>query len=185
MRVDRDSHPEALVGVLSISDVKRTDVQSLLEGNEGVDFVLNVPKSGRFIGDSIALLQREGIGWGGLGDAMRALRDCNVLGEYKQRELDFVTRGLRQQPIVTELTLIDDHRVRVARRGLPALVIYIGSEYQPTAESVRTAIDRFGEFDVFAATDPNSDPTVEAIEVAEMVGIRMLTWGETLASLHA
>ncbi|WP_146131181.1 hypothetical protein [Nesterenkonia sandarakina] len=184
VRVVRDSHPEALIGVLSTRDVERADARSLLEANEGVGFVLNLPKEGRFMGDAIVLLREKRIGWGGLGDAIRALRDCEVLGDYEERELTFVIRGLRQHRAITDFTLLDDHRILVIRRGLPDLVIYIGSEYQPTAHSVRSAIDRFGQFDIFAATNPNSDPTVEATEVAELGEIRVLKWRETLAALH-
>ncbi|MDF3341683.1 hypothetical protein P3H80_29975 [Mycolicibacterium septicum] len=184
LSIVRDSHPPAAIGVLSVHDVTTTDVLSLVEGDQRVDFVLNVPKTGRFLGDAIELLGQHNVGWGGLGDAIRALRDCDVLGDYQERELKFVLRGLRQHGRVTALALLDDHRIRVVRGGLSALVIFVGSMYQPTASSVREAIDRYGEFDLFAATNPNSDPTAEALQVAAGAGIRMLKWRETLAALY-
>lgn len=165
-------------------DVTAADVLPLVEGVQRVDFVLNVPNAGRFMGDAIDQLGLRKVGWGGLGDAIRALRDCDVLSDYQERELTFVTRGLRQHRRVTALTLLDDHRIVVVRDGLPELVVFVGSMYQPTASSVRDAIDRYGEFDLFAATNPNSDPTAEAFQVATDAGIRMLKWRETLAALH-
>jgi hypothetical protein len=184
LSIVRDSHPAASIGVLSESDVTAADVLPLVEGVQRVDFVLNVPRTGRFMGDAIEQLGLRNVGWGGLGEAIRALRDYDVLGDYQERELAFVTRGLRQHGQVTELKLLDDHRIVVVRRGLPELVVFVGSMYQPTAESVRDAIDRYGKFDLFAATNPNSDPTAEAIQVAADAGIRMLKWRDTLAALY-
>ncbi|MGV0811179.1 hypothetical protein ABQF34_04410 [Mycolicibacterium boenickei] len=185
LSIVREEHPAASVGVLSLNDVTADDVLSLVEGVQRVDFVLNVPRTGRFMGDAIEQLALRNVGWGRLGDAIRALRDCDVLGDYEERELAYVMRGLRQHRQVTELALLDDHRIAVVRRGLPELVVFVGSMYQPTADSVRGAIDRYGEFDIFAATNPNSDPTAEAIQVAVDAGIRMLKWRETLAALYA
>lgn len=182
--VSRAARPTVTIGILSVRDVRAVDVFPLVEGNGRVDFVLNVPRNGRFMGDALARLTEAHIGWGGLGDAMRALRDCDILGDYEERELRFVMRGLRQHRQVTELEVLDDHRLRVSRHGSPDLVIFIGSMYQPTAESVREAIDRYGEFDIFAATNPNSDPTVEAIQAATNAGVRLLQWGPTLATLY-
>lgn len=167
-----------------MADVRAVDVLPLVEGNGSVDFVLNVPGNGRFMGDALARLTESHIGWGGLGDAIRALRDCDVLGDYEERELKFVMRGLRQHQRVTKVEVLDDHRLRVSRQGVPDLVIFIGSMYQPTAESVREASDRYGKFDIFAATNPNSDPTTEAIQAATSLGVRLLKWGPTLATLN-
>lgn len=185
LSIVRESHPAASVGVLSLPNVTAADVFPLVEGVQRVDFVLNVPKNGRFMGDAIEQLGLHNVGWGRLSDAIRALRDCDVLGDYQERELTFVMRGLRQHKRVSELNLLDDHRILVVRSGLPDLIVFIGSMYQPTADAVRDAIDRYGEFDLFAATNPNSDPTAEAIQVAADAGIRMLKWSETLAALYA
>ncbi|ORA62933.1 hypothetical protein BST24_04595 [Mycobacteroides franklinii] len=184
LSIVRDSRPTASVGVLSVRDVTAADVLPLVEGVQSVDFVLNKPKTGRFMGDALELLELKNVGWGGLGDAIRALRDFDRLGDYQERELTFVMRGLRQHGRVTSLTLLDDHRIAVVRQGLPDRVVFVGSMYQPTAETVRDAIDRYGDFDLFAATNPNSDPTAEAIEVAADAGIQMLKWRETLAALY-
>lgn len=170
--------------MISLRDVTVADVLPLVEGVQSVDFVLNIPKAGRFMGDAIERLALKNIGWGGLADSIRALRDFDRLGDYQERELTFVMRGLRQHGRVTSLTILDDHRILVVRQGLPDLVVFVGSMYQPTAETVRDAIDRYGDFDLFAATNPNSDPTAEAIQVAADAGIQMLKWRETLASLH-
>ncbi|WP_145272911.1 hypothetical protein [Prescottella equi] len=182
--VARIGRPTVSIGVLSVKDVRLADVLPLVEGDGRVDFVLNVPKNGRFMGDALTRLAEDHIGWGGLGDAIRALRDFDILGDYEERELTFVMRGLRQHRQVTELAILDDRKLRVSRHGLPDLVIFIGSMYQPTAESVREAVDRYGKFDMFAATNPNSDPTMEAIQAATNAGVRLLQWGPTLATLH-
>lgn len=184
LSVVRDSRPTASIGVISLRDVTVADVLPHVEGAQSVDFVLNIPKAGRFMGDAIEQLGQKNVGWGGLGDSIRALRDFDRLGDYQERELTFVMRGLRQHGRVTSLTLLDDHRIVVVRQGLPELVVFVGSMYQPTAETVRDAIDRYGDFDLFAATNPNSDPTAEAIQVAADAGIQMLKWRETLAALH-
>ncbi len=170
--------------MLSLTDVTLAAILSLVDGPKPADFVLNVPKTGRFMGEAIGRLQDDGIGWGGLADAMRALRDCDVLGEYEEREFDFVTRGLRQHRQVSSVEMIDDHRIRVKRALLPDVVVFIGAMYQPTARSVRDAIDRYGAFDIFAATNPNSVPTLEAVQAGQDAGVRVLKWRAVLATLN-
>lgn len=177
--------PIAKIGVLSVHDVNRGHVLPLISEGSKVDFVLNVPSSGRFLGDAINFLCAESVGWGGLGDAYRALRDFDHLARYENRERKFFNQGLRQHPSVNTVTWIDDHRVRVDRRKGSDLVIFMGSMYQPTAESVREAVERYGEFEIFAATNPNSDPTVESVAVGEELGFRVLKWRPTLAALRA
>ncbi|MFI2486829.1 hypothetical protein ACH47X_07965 [Promicromonospora kroppenstedtii] len=175
--------PAVRLGVLTTPDVTATLAAELADEIGPFDFMMNTPKTGRFMGDAISYCEERGVGWGGVGDAMRALRYQNP-GDYVNRELDFILRGLSQHHQVLATRLLDDRRVFVDRRGLKPLVLYIGSEYQPTADSVRSAIGRYGEFDVYAATNPNSDPTSEAIEVGDRAGIPVIKWGAVLSMLR-
>lgn len=184
INVSRESRPAVSIGVLSVPDVRVSDVLPFTSDADPIEFVLNIPRQGRFLGATITHLDEEQVGWGGMADAFRALRDHNSLGDYEERELKFVFRGLRQHRRVEDVILLDDHRFRVVRRELSDIVIFMGAAYQPTAESVRDAVDRYGEFDIFAATNPNSNPTAEAVQVATDSGFRMLKWAETLAALH-
>jgi hypothetical protein len=50
---------------------------------------------------------------------------------------------------------------------------------------VRTACDRYGNFDVILLNNPNGRPTETAKEVADGIGVKILMWGQFLGRLNS
>lgn len=179
----RKDDPPMLIGFAGESDLDEDVVNDLVSSHDGLDFIVNVPKDGRILGSAIERAANLGIAVGGVGDAMRAAR-LTKPGQYIHPQLNFVIRGLRQHSRVTYVRRLDDRKLSVDRTNLTTITAYICPDYQPTAEAVRVAIDRYGPFDVFVAIDPNSDPSLQAIEAAKSAGVQVYRWGAFLSALN-
>ena len=76
-----------------------------------------------------------------------------------------------------------DRLYRVSRNGLPT---YSGDaeRYELTADHLRTARDRYGQFSVAVITDPNGKATSSADEAARTMGVEILKWGPFFGRLN-
>lgn len=182
VRITRSRHRPVRFGVVKMLDVTAADIAPLIDGN--VDFIVNIPTAGIFQRDAIELCREEGVGWGGLGDSMRAVR-LEDPQTYIPATHSFVLDGLNRHSHVQCISFVDSRRLRVTRvGGLQPLVLYIEDTYQAEVTSVRFAIDRCSPFDIFAATNPNAGPTCQAIAAAENAGLEILRWADTLRRLR-
>ncbi|WP_157439170.1 hypothetical protein [Agreia sp. Leaf244] len=183
MVITRTEDPPVRIGFVHQDPLGVDEVGQLLEAHPDVQVVVNVPKGARLLGEAIIRCHEASVAIGSVADGMRALRLSNP-GEYRDRETEFALRGLRQHGAVQAIEILDDKRLLLERHQLPSLTVFIGSEYQPTAHSVRSAIQRYGTFDIYVATNPNSHPTAEAVEVGLELGCRVLRWGPLLGELN-
>jgi hypothetical protein len=183
LSITRRELPTAVLALFSNSRLGFSHLKDLIESDESFDFILNTPREGLFMGDAIEFVESRPAGWGGVADAIRALRDCEDLSTYANRELTFVRQGLRQHSAVKEIKLLDSRRLELTRAELPKLVIYIDSKYQPTVDSIRSALEQFEPFDIYSSTNPNVGPTPEAIAFGNAAGVEVLRWGQTLGRI--
>ncbi|MNT78350.1 hypothetical protein D3C86_1745400 [compost metagenome] len=51
-------------------------------------------------------------------------------------------------------------------------------EYEPTADTIRTLWDRFGQVDISWCINPNGFPRADAIEAGRELGCDVLQWEE-------
>lgn len=180
--VERNARPSTSIAVLSLRDVAERDVARFI--SLPVRFITNIPKEGRFLGDAIEIMEEVRVGWGGFADTIRALRDHDDPAEYRERELSFAMRGLSYLHNIVDIQLLDDKRIHLTLDSGESTTLFICAEYQPTAEMVHRAIQRYGSFDVLAATNPNSYPTQEAVDAGRSAGLEVLRWHELLTSLR-
>ena len=183
MEATRTDTPLARVGFSNHPTLDAAAVDGLVSTHGPLNFVVNVPKNGRILGDAIERAAALGLAVGGVGDAMRAMHLSDP-GQYEFSELTFVLRGIRQHSRVTAVSRLDDKRLSIERAGLSKVTVFICSDYQPTADAVRVAIDRYGPFDIFVATNPNSAPSSEAIAAAQSAGRQLHRWGAFLGALN-
>lgn len=178
LRVDsRKCEEEFDVVVTSVDTLDENILSALIQGLTKPAFVVNIPKTGRFTGSALSLAHDEAIAVGGVGDLYRAVsrEDPN---KYVCANTDFRDRGLRQHLKVSGFTKEFDRCYCVHRHQLPDLRIVFIHEYELTADHVRTAVDRFGHFDVLVNTDPNAHTGRKADETACQMGFEILQWGE-------
>ncbi|WP_433861797.1 hypothetical protein [Streptomyces sp. L7] len=182
--VHRLGRPPVRLVLTSADPTTDAEITAAHDIHNDVKFVISVPRDGRILGSAFNRCSELGLGIGHVGDAMRAIRDEDDPSKHVSREYAFVSRGLNQHSAIAKVVRLDDKRLRIERRSLPALVAFIAPEYQPTADSVRNAVARYDAFDVFVATNPNSDPTPEAIAAGTAAGVGVLKWSPFLAYLH-
>lgn len=180
--LSRKDHQPTRFAILKERSVAAAHVEPLLDGE--VDFIVNVPREGIFLGDAIAVMENRGVPWGSLADGMRAVR-LEFPRTYIPYPYEFVLSGLRRHSRVQSVARLDSRRLRVGRRdGLRELVLYIEGSYQAEVATVNFALDRCSPFDIFVASDPNAGPTDNAKLAAARAGVEILRWRETLGRLN-
>ncbi|EHR0921367.1 hypothetical protein KS884_004579 [Vibrio parahaemolyticus] len=183
-------------GLIQITNVKgddfivfvKSEERSTLESVSGVDieqldFLLNIKKDAYIDGQLLELGSSAGFAVGGLGDIFSALNDRDI-STYISAEMSFIIRGLSQHTRVTGLERLDNRRFRIQRAGLDSVIILALNDYDFTAESVRSGIERYVEFDAILTSNPNCRRTGNCEIAAESAGVRILSWGELLGQLN-
>jgi hypothetical protein len=183
IHVERKTGSSVNVATMSLDRVDEESVAALLMDKQDIDFVINIPKAAYVVGNTYALAEEQNFGFGGLGDLFVALRSDSPRA-YVNREFEFVLRSLRQHKMVSEVTRLDDRRLLVQRKGLHPVSVLILNDYELTAEHIRHGIERYGEFQAIARSNPNSRVTEAAAAAADESGIRIFSWKEFLGYLN-
>jgi len=185
-RVIRNEFPPFEVAVFSASEATAAILDPLLTVYPHVAFAVNVPKDSRWTKSGISSAREHGVAFGGIGELMSAIsHKLEDVREYKKKENEFVERGLRQHDRVTYVEQEFDRVYQIYRSGLKTLRIVLLNEYELTAEHVRTALEKYGWFDIVLMTNPNGSPTSIAEQVARGMGIQILMWRQFLGRLNS
>lgn len=179
--------PGVTVYTTSREKISKSDFEKLAEElgekQDAVSFVVNLHKEPLITGGAISLSESAGAVIGGLGDLYRAL-DLADLTTYVHPRVRFILRGLKQHTRVTEVVRLDNRRYEIARGDLPTVTILEFEDYEVTADSLRSRIATFGNFDAFLAANPNARITASAHEVSANTGRPVYMWGELLGALN-
>ena len=111
----------------------------------GVEIIANVPKESYWTGEALRLAHDNNIATGAYGDLLRVIGLQDVRA-FQPKETEFVERGLRQHNRISSFERMHDRLYRVSRNGLPDLTVAMLNEYELTADHLRTARDRYGQF---------------------------------------
>ncbi len=183
LRVARSNYDPFVAGIVSLKCVGEDDVRPLVTPQLGIEIIANVPKESYWTGGAIRLAQDNNIATGSYGDLLRVI-DVEDVRTFQPKETEFVERGLRQHDRILSFDRVHDRLYRVSRKGLPDLTVAMLNEYELTADHLRTARDRYGQFSVAVITDPNGRATSSAEEVAETLGVEILKWAPFFGRLN-
>jgi hypothetical protein len=175
LRVSRDKHAPYVAGIVSVKCVKVEDIMPIVESELGVEIIANVPNESYWTGEAIMLAQVHSIATGGYGDLLRVIDDEDVRA-FQQKETIFIERGLRQHDRISSFDREYDRLYRIRRYGLSDLKVAMLNEYELTADHLRIARERYGQFSVAVITNPNGSSTSSAQEVAQTMGVEILNW---------
>jgi hypothetical protein len=184
LRILRNGYEPFTAGIISSTRVTPDVLQPLLDTDRSIEIVANVPRESVWTGAAISFATARRVAFGAISDLMRAVSWEDVR-EYVRPEYSFVERGLSQHHRVTTFDREFDRVYIVHRNGLPSLRFVMLNEYELTADHVRTACDRYGNFDVILLNNPNGRPTETAKEVADGIGVKILMWGQFLGRLNS
>ena len=67
---------------------------------------------------------------------------------------------------------------------MPDLTVVMLNEYELTADHLRNARDRYGQFSIAVITNPNGRATSSAEETAQTMGVEILKWGPFFGRLN-
>jgi hypothetical protein len=183
LRISREDNGPIVVATIASTKVTADEMQELFKLEYQIDFVVNVPKEAYWTGGAIRAVTENAVAFGGLGDLHRAIGMSDP-NKYVNPEFAFVERGLRQHTKVEGLQRLHDRKYVVQRLGRDDVVVVLLNEYELTADHVRTAGDRYGEFGDILITNPNGRATASATQAAKYMGASIYKWREFLGRLN-
>lgn len=183
LSIDRADNPSTVIAVVAAPTLDEAKLIELYDQKPAPDFVVNVSRDSVLTPTAFSRSIARGVPVGGMGDIKRALAMPDI-SRYVNPEIEFVERGMRQHSRVNTFERLDERRYRVFRKSLPPLVVILINEYDLTADHVRTARDRYSEFDRILVTNPNGRITTSALEVAESLGVVVGHWRDFMRDLH-
>lgn len=139
------SFPVAVIGVKEV--IRAEHIEPIFSGATKPEFVVNIPSKTLWSGAAISLIHSAPAAFGTLGELIKAAR-MDDASEYRNKEWEFFHQAIRQHSNVSSVTRLYDAVFEAhlcdGRRRIIALI----SAYNMSAEDVRSARDRFGNFDV-------------------------------------
>jgi hypothetical protein len=183
LRVSRGKYDPFVAGIVSAKCVEIDAVKPLVKSNLGVEIIANVPKESCWTGAALRLAHDNNIATGAYGDLLRVI-DLQDVRAFQPKETQFVERGLRQHNRISSFERVYDRLYRISRNGLPDLTVAMLNEYELTADHLRTARDRYGQFSVAVITDSNGRATSSAEEAGQTMGVEILKWGAFFGRLN-
>lgn len=183
LRVSRSKYGPFVAGIVSAKCVEADTVRTLVESKLAVEIIANVPTESYWTGGALRLAHDNKIATGAYGDLLRVI-DLEDVRAFQSKETEFVERGLRQHDRISGFERMYDRLYCISRSGLPDLTVVMLNEYELTADHLRTARDRYGEFSVAVITNPNGRATNSAEEAAQTMGVEILKWGPFFGRLN-
>jgi hypothetical protein len=183
LRVVRSEYDPFVAGIVSAKCVEVDAVRPLVKSTLGVEIIANVPKESYWTGGALRLAHENNIATGAYGDLLRVINLQDVRA-FQPKETQFVERGLRQHSRISSFEQVYDRLYCIRRHGLPDLTVAMVNEYELTADHLRTARDRYGQFSVAVITDPNGRATSSAEEAAQTMGVEILKWAPFFGRLN-
>lgn len=171
------------VATMDLPEISRLDLNKLLNG-ENISFVLNITPGPYISGDALKFSSERGFSIGGMGDLLRALSEKN-LANYVPPDARFILRGLRQHRKVSGAERLDSLRIEIEMITYSNIIILVLSDYELTADSFRSAMERVPDFDAVLASNPNREPTNECLEAVASTGKKIFTWKELFKELNS
>jgi hypothetical protein len=183
LRVSRSKYAPYVAGIVSATCVRADAIRTLVKPELGVEIIANVPKESYWTGDALRLARDNSIATGTYGDLLRVI-DLEDVRAFQPNETTFIERGLRQHDRVSSFERTYDRLYRISRNGLPDITVAMLNEYELTADHLRTARERYGQFSVAVITNPNGRATSSAEVVARTMGMEILNWGPFFGRLN-
>lgn len=141
-----------------------------------MDFLCGYRKECAWEGGAIEYLEANNIGWGSAGTLGSAIP--NGINTAAHKTYFFSYRLIRQIKSVTILSRDFDRVFTMRLANGRTVRVGMITEYEPTADAIRTFWDRFGPIDIAWNINPNGHPTSNAIEVGRSLGCEVVKWEE-------
>jgi len=170
----------AVIGVKGI--IEDSNVLPLFETTDKPQLVVNVPSSVLWDGFAIDAIHSEGASFGSFGDIYRAARTMDV-GSFRDKNMGFFINAMRQHSNVTCVSYVYNSVFKIDRVSGESLTVAVIDAYNMSAEDVRNARTRVGEFDIVVKNTSYGSITQQAEAAAASMGAQALTFKELMRRL--
>ena len=177
IRIAVQDQPDVIAVISAAHEIDAAIAVAYRETYPDINFMCGYRKSCVWHGDAIEYLEEAGVGWGSAGTLISAALGGDADTASHKTYL-FADRLLRQYGRVQEVCREYDriHRITL----VSGTVVRIGmiSDYEPTADAVRSLWDYFGPVDIVWNINPNGRPSPEANEAGNALGCEVMKWEE-------
>ena len=175
IKITIPSCPEA-IAVISAEQLITTEIATQYHTHyPAMDFLCGYRKECAWEGGAIEYVESNGIGWGSAGTLGSAI----FTGDIKtaaHKEYFFSYRLIRQMTSISNLNREFDRVFTMTLANGRSVRVGMISEYEPTADAIRTFWDRFGPINIAWNINPNGNPTPNAIEAGRVLGCEVVKW---------
>lgn len=172
--------PVAALGVQGV--ILAPHVQPLFSHVTKPQFVINVPSKTLWSGEAISLIHAAPAAFGTLGDVMRAASTGDV-PSFRNKNWEFFERGIGHHSKVRAVTRVYDEVFDAHLQNGTTRRIALVEGYHVSAENIRNARDRFGNFDIAVKKTSYGSITDAADAAAASMGAIAVTFRGLLQSL--
>ena len=151
-------------------DQYRTDFPSM-------SFICGYRKECIWEGGAIKYAQENQIGWGNAGSLSDAIKSGDFINT-EHKVYFFSYRLIRQMNSITNLDREYDRVFRMSLSNGKSYRVGMITDYEPTADVIRTFWDQFGPIDIAWNINPNRRPTQKAIIAGQELGCKVIKWDE-------
>jgi hypothetical protein len=156
-----------LVAILGIHDVVQiTHVQPLFTVVNKPQLVVNVPSKALWSGAAIDFVHSVPASFGTMGDIARAA-ETRAAESYRDKNMGFFINALEQHSNVSKVSYVYDSVLQVDREVGANVIVAVIDAYNMSAEDVRNARARVGNFDVAVKSTSYGSITGQAEAAAE------------------
>ncbi len=165
-----------VVAVISVQTViQLPDVKPLFVGNTKPHLVVNVPSKTLWSGAAIEFIHAVPAAFGTFGDIYRAAQ-TKAAGLYRDKNMGFFINAMEQHENVATVSYLYDAVFEVDRKNGASVTVAVIDAYNMSAEDVRNARTRFGNFDVVVKSSSYGSITAQAETAAESMGAQALNF---------
>jgi hypothetical protein len=177
---DGTTFPVAVIGAPEI--VMPEHVQPVLSRAVKPEFVVNVPSKAIWSGPAIDMVHGTPAAFGTLGEIQKAASTGYVPG-YRNKGINFFDQAIRDHSNVRSVTRLYDLVFWAHRYSGNDLTIALVDAYNMSAEDLRNARQRYGQFDIAVKMTSYGSITPAARTAGASMGIEPLMYGEMLRRL--
>ena len=177
IKITMPNQPEA-IAVISAEQLMTVEIAAQYHVNyPSMDFLCGYRKECAWEGGAIKYLENKGIGWGNAGTLGSAVHSGDIKNAV-HKEYFFSYRLIRQMKSISNLNREFDRVFTMTLANGCSVRVGMISEYEPTADAIRTFWDRFGPINIAWNINPNGNPTPNAIEAGRSLGCEVVKWEE-------
>lgn len=177
IRITLPEQPPAVAIISEASAISAQLAAQYLAQYPEMAFLCGYRKECVWEGGAIELLERSQIGWGSASTLNSAI-NRSEMRSASHKDYFFSYRLIRQIRAITNLNREFDRVFTMTLSNGRAYRVGMITDYEPTADAVRTFWDRFGPVNVLWSINPNGRITTSAVEAARSLGCTIVKWEE-------